>query len=296
MKKICFIISIVLIFLPGCPGAFQLSATTEGGKVTVCSQYRDISPGEVVKISLQSPRFSSAVAHFHGKDYMFVPDSSNSSFFLLIGLGLDMKPGIYELAIHINFPDGSRKEFPLVLPVSSRKFAVQNINVDEKYVFPSAKAQERIKKEFELVKEVYQAYAPGWLGHGNFIVPSNGKIRKNFGEKRIFNNEFHSRHRGVDIRSSRGTKVKAANSGKIVLKRNLYYGGNTVIIDHGAGLFSIYCHLSRVSAKKGDLVNKGEVIGRVGSTGRVTGPHLHWGVKLYDQFVSPFSILQISFD
>jgi len=296
MKKICFIISIVLIFLPSCIGAFQLSATTEKGKVTICSQYRNISPGEVVKISLQSPRFSSAGVHFHGENYMFVPDSSNSSFFLLIGLGLNMKPGIYELAIHIIFPDGSRRDFPLALPVSNGKFTIQNINVDEKYVFPSAKAQERIKKEFELVKKVYQAYVPDWLGQGNFIVPSYGRIRKNFGEKRMFNNKLHSRHRGVDIRSSRGAKVKAANSGKIVLKRNLYYAGNTVIIDHGAGLFSIYCHLSRVSVKEGDLVNKGEVIGQVGSTGRVTGPHLHWGIKLYDQFVNPFSVLQISFN
>jgi hypothetical protein len=295
MKK--FLIAIVVFFvLPFNLNAFQLSDTTDKGKIAIYSQYRDISPGEVIKISLQSPECSSAKVYFEGKEYSFVPDRKHTALFLLIGLGLEMKPGVHDLDIHIDFPDGSQKTYSFKLPVTKGEFPLKKITVDKKFIVPSCEAQKRIMEEVELVNEIYGAYTPGWLGSGNFIVPSNGKVRKNFGEKRIFNNEFHSRHRGVDIRSCRGSKIKAANSGKVVLTRNLYFAGNTVIIDHGAGLFTIYCHLSKTFVKEGNLVRKGNVIGLVGSTGRVTGPHLHWGVKLAGKFVNPLSLLQLSFD
>jgi len=292
-----FLIAIVVFFvLPFNLNAFQLSDTTDKGKIVIYSEYRNISPGEVIKISLQSPKCSSAKVYFEGKEYSFVPDREHSALFLLIGLGLDMKPGIYDLNTCIDFPDGSQKSYSFKLPVTKGIFPVRKITVDRKFIVPSPEAQERIIEEVELVNEVYGAYTPGWLCNGNFIVPSNGKIRKNFGEKRIFNNEFHSRHRGVDIRSCRGSRIKAANSGKVVLTRNLYFAGNTVIIDHGASLFTIYCHLSKTFVKEGESVHKGDVMGLVGSTGRVTGPHLHWGVKLAGKFVNPLSLLQLSFD
>jgi len=295
VQAICCCIGISLIYIPAYCGAFDLTARDYRGDIRITSKYRNLHPGEVIKISLKMPRFSSARAYFQGREYMFASER-NGSTFLLLGLGLDVKPGIQNLDIHIDLSKGNTKKYSFKIPVAKWKFPICRISVDEKYIIPSPEAMERIEKERTKVDSVYRIYTPRWLGYGRFIVPSMGRMRKNFGERRIFNKTYHSRHRGVDIRSRRGTRVKAANSGKVVLIHNLYYGGNTIIIDHGLGLFSIYCHLSKILTKEGDFVRKGDVIGHVGSTGRVTGPHLHWGVKLFNQAINPRSLLYLSFD
>ena len=215
---------------------------------------------------------------------------------MFLGLDLDEKPGVQNLDISVDISKGHTKKFTFEIPVAQWEFPLQRISVDEKFIFPPPEARERISKEKELVDSVYRESNPRWLGNGRFIVPSTGKMRKNFGERRIFNDIFHSRHRGIDIRSSRGTQVKASNSGKVTLIHDLYYAGNTVIIDHGLGLFSIYCHLSKILVKEGEFVRKGDIIGHVGATGRVTGPHLHWGFKLFDRYINPRSLLYLSFD
>ncbi|MEA1971550.1 MAG: M23 family metallopeptidase, partial [Thermodesulfobacteriota bacterium] len=129
-----------------------------------------------------------------------------------------------------------------------------------------------------------------------FIMPLEGKVTGAFGERRVFNRGFVSRHRGIDISSSKGTSIKASNSGEVVLARDLYFSGNTVIINHGIGLFSIYCHMSKTVVLEGTFVNKGKIIGYTGSTGRSTGPHLHWGLRLVDNYADPVSIVYLPFD
>jgi murein DD-endopeptidase MepM/ murein hydrolase activator NlpD len=295
VQAICCCIGISLILIPAYLGAFDLTARCDGGDIRITSQYRNLHPGGVIKISLKMARFSSARAYFQDREYVFAPERVGSTF-LLLGLGLDVKPGIQNLDIHIDLSKGNTKKYSFKIPVAEWKFPIRRIRVDEKYIFPPPEAKTRIEKERTVVDSVYRIYAPRWLGYGSFIVPSMGNMRENFGERRIFNGTFHSRHRGVDIQSRRGARVKAANSGKVVLIHNLYYGGNTVIIDHGLGLFSIYCHLSKILTKEGEFVRKGDSIGHVGSTGRVTGPHLHWGVKLFNQSINPRSLLHLSFD
>jgi murein DD-endopeptidase MepM/ murein hydrolase activator NlpD len=133
------------------------------------------------------------------------------------------------------------------------------------------------------------------LGVGRFIIPSEGEVAPNFGEQRIFNDQPRSPHSGVDISSPFGAPVVASNAGRIVLVSNLYYAGNTVIIDHGLGVFTLYIHLSKFKVERGDVVAKGAIIGEIGATGRVTGPHLHWGVKIQGNRVDPFSLLYLDF-
>lgn len=294
VRMICYSIGISLIFIPAYLGAFNLTARDDCGDIRISSQYRNLHPGEIIKISLNMPRFSSARAYFQDREYVFSPER-DGSIFLLLGLGLDVKPGIQNLDIHIDLSKGRTKKFSFKIPIAEWKFPVRRLTVDEKYIFPPPEMRERICKERALVDSVYRVYSPRWLGYGRFIVPSDGTMRENFGERRIFNDTFHSRHRGVDIRSRRGTLIRAVNSGKVVFIHNLYYAGNTVIIDHGLGLFSLYCHLSKILTKEGDFVRKGDSIGHVGSTGRVTGPHLHWGVKLFNRSVNPLSLLHLSF-
>jgi murein DD-endopeptidase MepM/ murein hydrolase activator NlpD len=100
----------------------------------------------------------------------------------------------------------------------------------------------------------------------------------------------------VDISAPTGTPVWASNSGEVALRSDLYFSGKTVIIDHGLGLFSLYCHFSKIKVKRGQVVRKGDIIGEIGATGRVTGPHLHWGVKILGDRVDPFSLLSLNFD
>ncbi|MBN2514484.1 MAG: peptidoglycan DD-metalloendopeptidase family protein [Deltaproteobacteria bacterium] len=295
VQVIYYCVGILLIFIPAYCGAFDLTTRSDHGDIRITSQYRNLHPGEIIKISLKMPRFSSARAYFQGRKYAFAPEQGGSTF-LLLGLDLDAKPGIQNLDINIDLSTGYTKKYSFKIPVAEWAFSIRRLSVDERYIVPPPEMRERIIKERALVDSVYRSYTPRWLGYGRFIVPSTGSMRENFGERRIFNNTFHSRHRGVDIRSRRGAWVKAANSGKVVLIHNLYYAGNTVIIDHGLGLFSIYCHLSKVLAKEGEFVRKGDIVGNVGSTGRVTGPHLHWGVMLFDRCINPLSLLHLSFD
>jgi len=294
MKRLILIIFLVCGFA-GDVHALDMKAETAHGSIRVTSQYRDLSPGEIVKISLESPLFSSAWARFDGRMHAFVPDTGETSFFTLIGLGLDISPGFHNLYIGIRYPDGYEKNFSLKLSISDRTFPAQRLTVDKKFVLISPEVQERVLREKKLVDAVCSVVTPSWLGQGGFIVPSTGVISNNFGEKRIFNDGFLSRHRGIDIKCPRGTNIRASNAGKVVLTGDLYYAGKTVIIDHGAGLFSSYCHLSSILVRDGDKVEKGTTIGHAGSTGRVTGPHLHWGVRLLDKHVNPLSLMHLSF-
>jgi len=176
-----------------------------------------------------------------------------------------------------------------------REFPTKKLWVNERFVTPPEDSLERIKRESELLSAVYGMYTPMWLGEGAFIIPSDGELAPNFGERRFFNNQPRSPHSGIDISSPFGSDVKASNSGSVVVANDLYYAGKTVVIDHGLGVFSLYCHFSRIKVRIGDQISKGDVIGEVGATGRVTGPHLHWAFKVSGSRVDPMSLLDLDF-
>jgi murein DD-endopeptidase MepM/ murein hydrolase activator NlpD len=131
------------------------------------------------------------------------------------------------------------------------------------------------------------------MWEGKFIAPLENEISTVFGTKRVMNEKWTSVHRGMDIRGKEGEQVRASNSGKVVLSEELFYGGNTLVLDHGQGIFSVYMHLSGFNVKSGDIVSKGDAIGLVGSSGRSTGPHLHFGVKVVGINVNPVSLMKL---
>jgi murein DD-endopeptidase MepM/ murein hydrolase activator NlpD len=279
-----------------CLNAALIISPTDEGEVIITSEYRNLCPGEVIKISLQSPVPVSAVLSFDGQEYPFVSDSKKQKQFSLIALGLDMEPGIYQVVVHLESFSGGIKDIPFKLALSAKSFPSKRIRISRRFTSPVPADTRRIKNEEDLLRRVYGKSSNLWLGNGRFIMPLKGNIRGPFGEERVFNGNVLSRHRGIDMRSPHGESIKASNSGEVVLARDLYFSGNTVIISHGIGLFSIYCHMSKILVREGAVVDRRASIGYVGSTGRSTGPHLHWGLKLAGQYADPLSIVSLDFD
>ena len=261
----------------------------------VVLEYRDVAPGEVLKVSVKNlPVIQSAQVKFLNKKYDMA--QVGDCLVCLIGLDLGIETGSHSLKVYVYKQDGSVEIKEQDIPVSPKQFPIKKLWVKEEFVTPPKNVMERIQREAELTKAVYSIYSPEWKAEGKFIVPVQGKIFPNFGERRFFNNKPRSQHSGVDIASPMGMPVKASNSGRVVLASHLYFAGNTVIIDHGLGVFSVYCHFSEITVKMGQKVEKGDIIGKIGSTGRVTGPHLHWSVRIRGSRVDPNALLSLEFE
>lgn len=166
------------------------------------------------------------------------------------------------------------------------------IQVASNKVFPSKEKQKQIADEFKEASLIYANYTPNTLIKTKFQKPLDSFITSSFGKARIFNDKLASYHSGTDFRAKIGTKIKAANSGIVKLAKNRYYAGNSIIIDHGYGVYSQYYHLSKILVKTGDKIEKGQIIGLSGDSGRVNGPHLHFGIIVNQKQVDPIDFIQ----
>lgn len=174
--------------------------------------------------------------------------------------------------------------------LARRVFKEERLTVAPRYVEPPADELERIHREQELSRAIYARRTP-LVASGPFVRPVPGEASAPFGTRRIFNGEPRAPHAGIDLRAATGTPVRAAGPARVAFAGDLYFSGGTVILDHGAGLFTIYAHLSRVDVAEGATVAAGQAIGLSGATGRVTGPHLHWGARVGAHIVDPRALL-----
>ncbi|MFO7980063.1 MAG: M23 family metallopeptidase [Candidatus Aminicenantes bacterium] len=258
-------------------------------------EYRELVPGEIIKVAVKNvPDIRSAQIKFLNKKYDTI--KKGDDWLCWIGLDLGIETQDYPLRVYLYKQDGTVEIKEKSISVKDKQFPVKKLWVKEEFVTPPQSVLERIRRESELTRAIYDIYSPEWRVRGKFILPVEGNIFPNFGERRFFNNKPRSQHSGIDIASPKGTPVKASNSGRVVLATHLYFSGKTVVIDHGLGVFSIYCHFSEIIVSSGDDVEKGEVIGKIGSTGRVTGPHLHWSIKIRGSRVDPNSLLNLDFE
>jgi murein DD-endopeptidase MepM/ murein hydrolase activator NlpD len=178
--------------------------------------------------------------------------------------------------------------------VKKVSYPKERLLVDNKRVELSNEDKERAEKEKNITDIIFQNSSAKLLINSPFSMPLNSKITSYYGSQRIFNNNRHSQHLGNDFRAAIGTLVPAANSGLVVFADDLFYGGNTVIIDHGLGIFTTYSHLSKMLVTVGSFISKGQILGLSGMTGRVSGPHLHWGANVQGHWVDAFSLLEES--
>ncbi|HSB44002.1 MAG TPA: M23 family metallopeptidase [Nitrospira sp.] len=211
-------------------------------------------------------------------------------------LGIDMQddPGTYELAVEIKH--GERmKHLSYNVLVAKEKFSVEHLKLPKDKVDLDEKSLARWKAEQEQVKQALAENSRLKLWHSSFVEPVNGRRSGIFGSVRIMNGQPRNPHNGEDISAPQGTEVLATNDGVVRLTVDHFFSGRGIFVDHGLGFYSMYFHLSEILVKDGDLIKAGQIIGKVGATGRATGSHLHWGVKLNGARVNPYALLDLPF-
>ncbi|MBN1827780.1 MAG: M23 family metallopeptidase [Deltaproteobacteria bacterium] len=284
---------LLTLAVPGASYALEAAPAAAEKDLRLEVLHGTIQPGSILKLSLTGPPGTNAAMSFQGSSRFFTGRGGDDPLVLFFGLGWDARPGIYHVGIDVAMPDGSMKRLSFTLPIAERNFPRQSITVKDIFITAPPESVQRIADETVLLHRIFNASSAELYGKRSFILPLSGKVSNNFGEWRIFNGTKNSRHRGIDIACPVGTPVRASNDGRIVIARDLYYSGKTVIIDHGLGLFTFYCHFSQLNAAEGQFVSSGEIIGLAGATGRVTGPHLHWGAFLGNLPVDPLSLLEM---
>lgn len=213
---------------------------------------------------------------------------------VLLPVALDETAKMQKLGVGTGNAKGGKAMASVHVPINfyDRNRPVQKLKVDKKYVDPPASEKDRIKKDREKVRLALQENLPERLWTLPFQRPVPGQPSSLFGMKRVFNGQPRSVHRGLDLRGAQGTPIRACADGKVALVDNLYFSGNAVYLNHGDGVFSAYLHMSEPKVQPGQMVKKGDVIGLVGATGRVTGPHLHLSMIVQGQSVDPQPFLE----
>jgi len=208
----------------------------------------------------------------------------------IVGISLDAPAGRHVLIVQ----SSTKGALEIPFDVTAKTYPVQRLTItDDKMVNPPSDVLERIDKETKLMIAQYELYSPLAASPFPMRLPAAGPVSSNFGLRRILNGEVRNPHAGLDIAAPTGATVFAPAAGTVSLTGSFYFNGNTIFIDHGAGLISMFCHLSSIGVQRGDVLRKGQKIGRVGATGRATGPHLHWSVSLNGQRVDPAAVLAL---
>jgi murein DD-endopeptidase MepM/ murein hydrolase activator NlpD len=212
----------------------------------------------------------------------------------LVGIDMQDEPGTYELVVEVKQGEQA-KQLSFNVLVTKEKFTVEHLTLPKDKVDLDEKGAVRWKAEQEQVKQALAENSRLKLWRSNFVEPVNGKRTGIFGSVRIMNGQARNPHNGEDIGAPMGADVAATNDGIVRITVDHIFSGKGVFVDHGLGFYTMYFHLSEILVKDGDLVTAGQIIGKVGATGRATGPHLHWGVKLNGARVNPYSLLDLPF-
>jgi murein DD-endopeptidase MepM/ murein hydrolase activator NlpD len=249
-------------------------------------------PGDAVLISVRGARDVPQGA-LGGAKLHFLP--FQGGFQALIGLSADAK--IEPVKVTVSFRTDERPEsFELPLEIADPHFRKDELKVASKFVSPSDAEKKWMRDDQKAFDQAFkQGYVPR-LFQQDFTWPKSARITAPFGDLRLINGKKQSQHFGTDLDGEIGEPAYAANDGVVVMVRECFGSGNTVLIHHGEALYTAYFHLSRFDVKKGDTVKQGAQVGLVGKTGRVTGPHLHWGVKIDGRWVNAESLLRLDFE
>jgi len=240
-----------------------------------------LKPGGVAVVNVLPANLPKPKVTYDSNKVAIVKGQQN--WLAIVGIGLDANIGTHKVIVKEQSGKISSKSFR----VQGFKYKTQRLTIKNKNkVNPNKKSSKRIEREYIVKQKLKKTFSPN-QAKLNFIRPVSGRDSGRFGLRRILNGQKRNPHSGMDIAAPQGRKIKATEAGRVIYVGDLFFSGKVVYLDHGNGLISLYAHLSKIHVKEGQQVKRGEVIARVGKTGRVTGAHLHWTVYLNGNAVDP---------
>jgi biotin carboxyl carrier protein len=272
--------------------------TTAAPTLTVTHKARSLQPGELVVLTIGSnsalPTIEvTAFGHAHRAQALPPTTARPHAWIALVGIDLDVRPGTYNASISATGPGGVTTAKHRLL-VRTKRFLTRRLTVDPNFVDPPASEAARIERESAALAAAWEGTAgPNPVPELVFMPPVPDRANSAFGTRSILHGPPRNAHSGADFPSKAGEPIKAPAPGKVVIADDFYFSGGTVVVDHGLGIVSLFAHMSQVLVKAGDDVPQGHVLGLVGATGRVTGPHLHWTVRVNGARVDPLSLVAL---
>ncbi len=248
---------------------------------SMSAEYKGVNGGVV---AIDIPVGAESV-EFNDEQQLMVDDVA------IVAIPYEQAPG--EVSVRVHFSNNLYSDISLT--VESKQYPEQHITLaDEKYVTPPQETLDRIRRDAERMRVAYARRTPLLDGLFPLVIPVSGEITGVFGSRRFFNGEPRKPHSGIDYAADTGTPIQSPAPGTIALTGDLYFNGNTVVIDHGSGFMSVMCHLDEIKVEEDQEIEKGDTIGTVGSTGRSTGPHLHWTISLQGTKVDPAVFVDVT--
>ena len=273
--------------------AFVLGAArAQSPAVTLTPALVEAGSPELIRV--EAADAASIDGEWMGRKLEFFRGLDGRAWFALAGVDVEAATGPSELKISVRLEQGGVRELDSTVEILPAHYRTSSLTVAPQFVEPGPEDLKRIEAEKQLKERIFAVSVPQPLWTGSFLPPVTAPPTDSFGTRRIFNGQLASIHKGMDFRAVEGTPVRAANRGVVVLARPLYYEGNCVVIDHGLDLFTISMHLSQIAVREGQPVAAGDLLGLSGATGRVTGPHLHWGVRWREAYLDPAKLLQLN--
>jgi murein DD-endopeptidase MepM/ murein hydrolase activator NlpD len=260
--------------------------------LTVDVRSRAVRPGEILDIRVRSADPLTSVAATLGERPLHGWRLPSGDWRLLAGLDADQPTGPLVLTVLGSRASGGPVSKVMTLTVGPATFAERRLTVPPKFVEPPESERPRIARDAERLRALYDRSTPD-LQPADFVAPVRHRRSSSFGSRSIFNGVPRDRHAGLDFASPAGAVIRAPAAGRVVLVDDLYYTGNTVVLDHGHGVYSVLAHMTRTLAAPGAVVKRGDRLGTVGTTGRSTGPHLHWSIRVGGTRVDPAAVLEI---
>jgi hypothetical protein len=287
-----FFLMIIAVAFAGFPSG--LAGAEPAGSPQFFPPQGPVAQGEVARLVVQGvPAGATVQGSWQGESIGFFAQGEGVED-ALIGVDLRLPPGTYPLEISLR----DHGEKPIIwhdtIQVVAKDYGVEHLQLPKRMVTLGPKTLKRVREEEARFAALWGKQSAERYWSGPFLRPLPGSLLAPFGRARVINGEPKSPHTGVDLKAALGEPVLAANGGRVALVGEFFFSGRSVVIDHGLGLYTMYFHLSEVKVKAGERVERGAVIGLAGATGRASGPHLHWGVRLDGARVDPLALVKVT--